>query len=148
MKKSTIAIAVVILIVIGVVGAVLASNKDDTKPQTENTPQTSQNQQQSAAQSQQQTASDDQSADSEVEIEDFAFAPATITVKKGTKVTWTNRDSVQHDVAPDAGDSDAFKKGPLLAKDESYSFTFNTPGTYKYHCSPHPQMMGTVVVAD
>lgn len=83
----------------------------------------------------------------EVEIEDMAYRPANITVKKGTTVTWTNKDEVRHDVRPDE-ESDAFQGSELLAKDERYSFTFNTPGTYSYHCSPHPHMTGTVTVIE
>jgi len=89
--------------------------------------------------------SDTASTDS-VEIKDYAFSPKTITVKKGTKVTWTNQDSVQHDVT-----SDTDGKGPsseLLSKGESYSFTFDEVGTFTYHCSPHPYMKGTVVVTE
>lgn len=85
---------------------------------------------------------------SQIEIKDLAFQPRSVTIKKGTTVTWTNRDTVEHDVAPDDGDSEAFKGSELLAKDESYSFTFNTPGIYTYHCSPHPHMTGTVTVTE
>lgn len=83
----------------------------------------------------------------EVFIKDFAFAPGERTVKKGTKVTWTNKDSARHDISPTSGGSD-FKASELLAKGESYSFTFNTAGTYTYKCSPHPYMKGTVVVTE
>lgn len=83
----------------------------------------------------------------EVQIKDFAFGPETITVKKGTKVKWTNQDSARHDVSPTSGGED-FKASELLAKGESYEFTFNTVGTYTYKCSPHPYMKGTVVVTE
>ncbi len=83
----------------------------------------------------------------EVEIKDMAYQPANITVKKGTAVTWTNKDGIRHDVTPDE-ESDAFRGSELVAKDESYSFTFNTPGTYSYHCGPHPQMTGTITVTE
>lgn len=81
----------------------------------------------------------------EVEINNFKFCPETITVKAGTTVTWTNNDTTQHDVKPDQ-ESDAFRGSDLLARGDSYSFTFNTPGTYTYICSPHPYMKGTVIV--
>lgn len=84
-------------------------------------------------------------ATSSVSIENYAFTPANITVKKGTKVTWTNKDSVQHDVMSDSGNELA---GPLLAKGETYSHTFDTVGTFSYHCSPHPYMKGTVTVTE
>lgn len=82
-----------------------------------------------------------------VAIRDFAYTPATITVKKGSTVTWTNNDAMQHDVMPDA-ESDDFMGSKLLSKGESYSFTFDTPGTYTYHCSPHTYMKGTVIVTE
>lgn len=82
-----------------------------------------------------------------VSIQDFAFKPETITVKKGTEVTWTNQDSAKHDVSPTSG-ADDFKASKLMAKGESYSFTFNTVGTYEYKCSPHPYMKGKVVVTE
>lgn len=84
---------------------------------------------------------------SAVTIENYAYSPASIRVKKGTTVTWTNQDSVKHDVMPDKP-SDDFKASDLLAKGESYSFTFNTVGTYSYYCSPHPYMKATVEVVE
>lgn len=71
-----------------------------------------------------------------------AYGPTTITVKAGTKVTWTNDDDVAHTVTADDGtfDSGFFDAG------RSWSFTFARPGTYAYHCLPHPWMKGTVVV--
>jgi amicyanin len=82
-----------------------------------------------------------------VEIKDFAFSPAAITVKKGTKVTWTNKDSTQHNISPDTETAD-FKASELLAQGESYSVTFNTVGTFSYHCTPHPYMKASVIVTE
>jgi amicyanin len=77
-----------------------------------------------------------------VKITNFAFAPAVITVVAGSSVTWTNADSIQHDVfAPPVG-----LKSPVLNQNDSYSHIFSTPGTYHYICSIHPFMHGTVVV--
>ncbi|PKN89879.1 MAG: hypothetical protein CVU42_10510 [Chloroflexi bacterium HGW-Chloroflexi-4] len=78
----------------------------------------------------------------EVEIEDFAYVSAVITVKVGTTVTWENKDQVQHTVTSDSG---LFDSG-LLAKGVPFSFTFTEAGTYTYHCTPHPLMKGTVIV--
>lgn len=80
-----------------------------------------------------------------VKIQNFNFTPATISVKKGTKVTWTNMDSIQHNVV---GDNDSMLKGPLLDQGKSYSFTFDKTGTFTYHCMPHPYMKGTVIVTE
>ena len=82
-----------------------------------------------------------------VTISDFAFGPAKISVKKGSTVTWTNQDSVQHNVTPDS-QSQNFEGSQLLNKGESYSFTFNAVGTYSYHCTPHPSMQGSVEVTE
>jgi plastocyanin len=79
-----------------------------------------------------------------VAIDNFAFAPQTVTVAAGTAVTWTNHDDEPHTVVSDDNPS-LFKSGGLDT-DDTFSFTFAKPGTYKYHCSIHPRMTGTVVV--
>ena len=76
-------------------------------------------------------------------IDNFTFNPRTITVKIGTTVTWTNKDDIPHAIA---SANNAFKKSKALDTDDSYSFTFAAPGTYKYFCYLHPQMTGSIVV--
>lgn len=78
-------------------------------------------------------------------IKDYMFTPATVKVKVGTKVTWTNQDEVNHTVTAD-NPSSAAPSSMDIAKGQSYSFTFTKPGTYAYHCFPHPYMHGTVEV--
>ena len=80
--------------------------------------------------------------DSKVEIDNFAFSPERITVKAGTTVTWLNADDTPHTVAS----SSKLFKSKALDTDDSFSFTFTTPGMYEYFCSLHPYMTGTVVV--
>lgn len=75
-----------------------------------------------------------------VEIKDFAFAPATLTIKKGESVTWTNRDSVSHSILMNGVD------GGLFGKDQSYTQAFPEAGTFNYVCGPHPRMEGTIIV--
>jgi plastocyanin len=77
-----------------------------------------------------------------VEIKGFAFNPATITVPAGTTVTWTNQDAAPHTAT---ADDKSFDTG-RLDQGQSGSFTFDTPGTYTYTCTFHPNMKGTVVV--
>jgi plastocyanin len=77
-----------------------------------------------------------------VNIDGFAFAPATLTVKAGSNVTWTNKDEDPHTVV---ADGDAFRSG-VLGSGGTYSFTFPAAGTFAYVCSIHPFMRGTVVV--
>jgi plastocyanin len=79
-----------------------------------------------------------------VTIDNFAFAPATLTVEPGTKITWTNKDEEPHTVT--SADGGATFKSPALDTDDKFSFTFDKPGTYKYFCSIHPHMVGTIVV--
>jgi plastocyanin len=85
------------------------------------------------------------SAKASVTISGFLFSPATITVKKGTTVTWINNDSVGHTVTADSGVGPA---SGLLNNGDSYNYTFDATGTYPYHCSVHPSMKGTVVVTE
>ncbi|MBV9860239.1 MAG: cupredoxin family copper-binding protein [Alphaproteobacteria bacterium] len=80
----------------------------------------------------------------QVVIDDFTFGPAVMTVARGTTVTWTNKDDDPHTVASD-GDPKLFKS-PALDTDQSFAFTFNEAGTFKYFCTIHPRMRGTVVV--
>src|SRR3569833_4783682 len=77
-----------------------------------------------------------------VTIDNFVFEPARLTVKAGTTVTWTNRDDIPHTVAS----KDRLFKSKAMDTDETYSFTFSTPGEYSYFCSLHPRMTGTIVV--
>jgi plastocyanin len=78
-----------------------------------------------------------------VSIDNFTFTPASLTVKAGTTVTWTNRDDIPHGIA---ASNNEFKKSKALDTDDNFSFTFTTPGTYKYFCYIHPHMVGTIVV--
>jgi len=78
----------------------------------------------------------------QVDIVDFAFAPATLTITVGDTVTWTNRDAIEHTATSTGG---AFDSG-LLAQNASWSMTFTAPGTYDYLCTPHPTMTGRIVV--
>jgi plastocyanin len=78
-----------------------------------------------------------------VTIKDYAFGPKSITVKAGTKVTWTNKDQFAHAIKDSATDqSGAMNIDP----NASYSHTYSTPGTYPYVCAIHPNMHGTVKV--
>jgi len=77
-----------------------------------------------------------------VVIHNFAFGPATMTVPMGTTVTWTNMDSVAHTTTSDTG---VWNSG-TLSPGMSFHYTFNTSGTFPYHCMIHPNMHGTIVV--
>ncbi|HEX2914421.1 MAG TPA: cupredoxin family copper-binding protein [Chloroflexia bacterium] len=77
-----------------------------------------------------------------VDISQFKFGSGTLTIKAGTKVTWTNQDSAPHTVTADNSSwtSDTLQKG------QSYSYVFNKPGLVKYHCEIHPNMTATITV--
>ncbi|GAB2559710.1 cupredoxin domain-containing protein [Rhodanobacter koreensis] len=79
----------------------------------------------------------------QIEIRNFAFVPATLTVPAGTRVVWTNQDEEPH-VITSAGSLFASSKG--LDTSDSYAVTFSKPGTYAYYCSIHPMMVGTIIV--
>ena len=145
MKK--IIVGVVVLALIGG-GAFVVLGKDDKNGLSSNT-STATNSDSSTDEASSASSSNGSQpvATSAVTIADMAFGPTVITVKKGTTVTWTNNDSVQHNVAPDT-ETGEFKAGELLSKGESYEVTFNTVGTFTYHCTPHPFMKGTVLVTD
>ena len=81
-------------------------------------------------------------AETEVKIDNFAFAPHRAVVKAGTTVTWINEEDIPHTVASSAK---LFKSNALDTKDK-FSFTFTTAGAYEYFCSLHPHMTGTIVV--
>ena len=89
------------------------------------------------------TASDEPSAaNAEVKIDNFSFAPETLTVAVGATVTWTNRDDIPHTVVS----TDGVFKSKVRDTDEKFSYTFAKAGTYPYYCSIHPKMTGKVVV--
>ncbi|OGN72265.1 MAG: hypothetical protein A2X25_00440 [Chloroflexi bacterium GWB2_49_20] len=77
-----------------------------------------------------------------VEISGFAFDKNTITIKVGDTVTWTNHDSATHNIVADDGGF----KSTSLSNDAIYSHTFDSAGTFTYHCGFHAAMKGTVIV--
>ena len=83
------------------------------------------------------------SAPTEVKIDNFSFAPETLTVAVGTTVKWTNRDDIPHTVVSD--DKTTFRS-KAMDTDETFSYTFDKPGTYSYFCSIHPKMVAKVIV--
>jgi plastocyanin len=80
----------------------------------------------------------------QVSMKDIKFNPGTVTIKAGGKVTWTNDDSVGHDVTAD--DFESGSPGGIEGG-STFSHTFKKAGTYNYVCSVHPGMKGTVKVS-
>src|SRR5512146_860623 len=77
-----------------------------------------------------------------VHIANFTFSPATITVRPGTTVIWTNDDDIPHTLVATNG---AFRS-KVLDSGAHFSFTFVNAGEFHYFCSIHPHMTGTVIV--
>jgi plastocyanin len=78
----------------------------------------------------------------EIRVDNFTFAPQTLTVSVNSTVTWVNKDDIPHVIASD----DGLFKSKALDTDDKYSFTFSKAGTYSYYCSVHPKMVGKIVV--
>ena len=76
-----------------------------------------------------------------VMIKDFAFQPADLTVAVGTKVVWTQFDSVPHIIFSSGNFESA-----SLNTGETFQYTFSKPGVYNYNCKIHPSMTGKITV--
>jgi plastocyanin len=73
----------------------------------------------------------------------YAFSPATLTIAKGTQVVWTNTSDAPHTVT---SDTSAFTASSALPQNQTFKMTFNTTGTFTYHCSIHTYMKATITV--
>jgi amicyanin len=156
MKRSTIGIIVAIVAFLAIGGIVIANRSNKTSQ--DNSVMTKS--MSGDAQSSEKSGGElDLTNETEVtmDIKDFKYEKPKIKIKKGTKVTWTNQDTIKHNVILDntasgAPSLDEVKPdvfaGPLLAKGESYSFTFTEVTANAYHCSPHPYMKGVVNVIE
>jgi len=77
-----------------------------------------------------------------VKIVNFAFAPQTLTVKVGTRVTWANKDSSAHTAT---SDQPGFDTGSLT-QGKRMTIKLDKPGTFSYHCAFHAFMTATIKV--
>lgn len=158
MNKTAVGVIIAIVAVLGIGGVVLLNKPNDeknssvTSSSSENGSSKDMDDMNMGSESVSPSSSDnsgpqDLTSKSEVsmDIKNFAFTQKQITVKKGTKVTWTNRDEAKHNAF---SKTDGGPKGNLLATGESYSFTFDTVGTFNYFCEPHPYMKASVTVVE
>jgi plastocyanin len=85
--------------------------------------------------------------DIEAEIKLFQFKPKVLEVRAGTKVTWSNRDAIEHSVTAGAPgkESGTFDSG-YFTQGQVWSYRFDSPGTYAYFCKRHPSMRATITV--
>lgn len=169
MKKSTFGIVITVAALLAIGGVVVVNKTDKTKPAATASSNSSGH---DATNGDGHHNSDTEKNDSPVldltnqsevsmDIKDFKYEKPNIKIKKGTKVTWTNRDTIQHNVMREHEGADQAHNapkpeevkpdelaGPLLTRGESYSFIFNEVSSNPYHCSPHPYMKGSVTVVD
>lgn len=131
-KRLVLSLLVAVVVSLGL-GLILATRQRDNTPIT-STP---------AAQT---------TATAEVSITANSFEPATLTVKVGTKVTWTNQEDLEHWVAsnpyPANTDLPGLNAGKKMVKGDTYSYTFDKAGTYNYHDDLSPTTNGTVIVEE
>jgi plastocyanin len=79
-----------------------------------------------------------------IEIQSLKYSEEELVIEAGTTALWKNSDPLQHTVT---ADDDSFDSG-LIDPQQSFAMTFDTPGTYADHCTPHPFMMARVVVRE
>jgi plastocyanin len=82
------------------------------------------------------------SATTTISIKRTGFVPASVTINQNDSVTWTNNDTIDHQVVANGGSF----ASPILKAGKSYTRTFRSGGTIRYHDSLHPALKGTVVV--
>lgn len=125
-------IGVIVLVI--VIGGIFLVKGQSGKMQQQN----STNQTQPATQ----TGSSPTVATNAVTIQNMAFSPASLTVKAGDTITWTNQDSVGHSAT---ADDNSFDTG-VLSNGQSGTVIFSKAGTFTYHCKVHPSMTATIIV--
>jgi plastocyanin len=171
MNNKTIIGILIAVVLVGVVGIAIVSMSSTSTPQTQTTANTSQpvvdtpvsttvtSTTTTTTENQAATSTDKKPAVTKtvvkpvqkttsqanaVVISNYTFGPQTLTVKKGTTITWVNKDLARHTVTADNGSFES----PFFGQGEIYSRTFNEVGTFAYHCSPHPYMKATIVVTE
>ena len=77
-----------------------------------------------------------------IKMQNIAFAPKDVTVKVGQKITWTNDDSVDHNVTSQSGES---IKSDNFGKGATFEFTADKAGKITYECTLHPNMKGATI---
>jgi amicyanin len=81
--------------------------------------------------------------DYKILIQNFEFSPPELTIKQGDKILWINLDSAPHTVTSLEGNE---LDSPILSKQKTYSYIFNTKGGFDYYCTIHPYMKGKIIV--
>lgn len=85
-----------------------------------------------------------------INIKNFQFNPNYLQIPAGTNVVWINLEDIdnqnQNHIIHDITEVNGLFQSPDLKSNQSFTLTFQTPGTYHYYCSHHPQMKGTIEV--
>jgi plastocyanin len=85
----------------------------------------------------------------QVSMKDIKFSPADVTIEAGGTVTFTNEESLAHDVHKTSGPGEDFSSGPSggMKEGDTFELALDTPGEYEYVCNVHaPGMAGTITV--
>lgn len=83
----------------------------------------------------------------EVKMQNLSFIPETLKISPGTEVTWTNLDSVAHTVrSADTSNNQLLFESGSIALNGTFSYKFESTGTYNYYCEIHAQHMNGVIV--
>ena len=138
MNKTTLSVIIAVIVVVIIIGALYFLQQPSSAPSNNPAPQNQTQNNQPAVPANNTTNTAPQNLN--VTIQNFSFSPAILSVKAGDTVTWTNQDPMQHTVT-----GNGFQSKPL-SNGQTYSFTFNTAGTFDYHCSIHPSMTGRITV--
>lgn len=142
MKKSTLAISLVVVFALIVGSAVWLSLNRPSNTASTGTPTNTQ----SVSGATDMT----NKASVAIAIRDMSYSPSRLKITKGTKVTWTNNDTVGHNVVASVPSSSGGlpASNALFGRGETFSHTFETVGVFTYHCTPHPFMKGSVEVVE
>jgi amicyanin len=89
-------------------------------------------------------AADSTASTASVDMMGYKFSPATLTIKVGDTVTWTNHDTAPHNVV--ISDGPVKFTSPTLNTGQTYTYTFTVAGKYDYYCSIHPDMQASITV--
>lgn len=139
-RGALIGVVIAILVAGGVLFA-LTNNSEPAAPTNQSTTE-DHSHESSEEQDESTTEESDTKSVSIVSNADDGFAPATITIKKGETVTWTNNDDMPHTVEFDDEESNELSRG------DTFSKQFDSVGTFSYECGLHSNMTGTVVVEE
>jgi len=125
---------IVLLILIILAAAIVAAVVHKSNPSTSSSNNT-----------QSSSSSSNEPASGTINIRNMMFTPSQITVAKGGTVTWTNNDTISHEVVDDLSNVGGPNSGSI-SPGGAYSFTFNKTGSFQYHDPTHTSMRGTIVV--